>query len=212
VAPLYSLASLYKYAKARPGSPVRIRQILSKYERSSTSLSSFSLNLEENYQPVIELYQTTDQPALSPKSGGPEWRVNSADSGSPCGKPARNTCQLTWRGGGGGTLCMWLGLAHFHSGFSFLMISPNLLDIWPVFFLILSPYGMLHFLIVLGLQVMAILCWTAKNSLRGTNSERRRKIHPKKRTETVSICHHCTLFHMFSKANIFKKKHQNYYK
>ncbi len=34
-------------------------------------------------------------------------------------------------------LCMWLGLAHFHNGYSFLMISPKLLDIWPVFFLIL---------------------------------------------------------------------------
>jgi len=33
------------------------------------------LNLAENYQPVIELYQTADHPALSPKSGGPEWRV-----------------------------------------------------------------------------------------------------------------------------------------
>jgi hypothetical protein len=44
---------------------------------------------------------------------------------------------------------MWLGLAHFHSGYSFLMISPNLLDIWPVFFLILSRYGALHFLIVI---------------------------------------------------------------
>jgi hypothetical protein len=48
-------------------------------------------------------------------------------------------------GGGGGTLCMWLGLAHFHSGYSFLMISPNLLDIWPVFFLILSCYETVHF-------------------------------------------------------------------
>jgi hypothetical protein len=33
------------------------------------------LNLAENYQPVIELYQTADHPTLSPKSGGPEWRV-----------------------------------------------------------------------------------------------------------------------------------------
>jgi hypothetical protein len=41
---------------------------------------------------------------------------------------------------------MWLGLAHFHNGF--LMISPNLLDIWPVFFLILSRYETAHFLIV----------------------------------------------------------------
>jgi hypothetical protein len=45
-------------------------------------------------------------------------------------------------------LCMWLGLAHFHNGYSFLMISPNLLDIWPVFFLILSRYEIAHFFIV----------------------------------------------------------------
>ncbi len=43
-------------------------------------------------------------------------------------------------------LCMWLGLAHFHNGYSFLMISPNSLDIWPVFFLIFSPYETAHFL------------------------------------------------------------------
>ncbi len=46
---------------------------------------------------------------------------------------------------------MWLGLAHFHNGYSFLMISPNLLDIWPVFFLILSRYGTAHLLILLRL-------------------------------------------------------------
>jgi hypothetical protein len=63
---------------------------------------------------------------------------------------------------------MWLGLAHFHNGYSFLMIFPNLLDIWPVFFLILSRYGTVHFFIVIRLQLMAILCWAAKNSLRGT--------------------------------------------
>jgi hypothetical protein len=39
-------------------------------------------------------------------------------------------------------------LAHFLNGYSFLMISPNLLDIWPVFFLILSRYETAHFLIV----------------------------------------------------------------
>ena len=44
---------------------------------------------------------------------------------------------------------MWFGLAHFHNGYSVLMISPNLLDIWPVFFLILSRCGTLHFLIVI---------------------------------------------------------------
>jgi hypothetical protein len=44
---------------------------------------------------------------------------------------------------------MWLGLAHFHKGYSFLMISPNLLDIWPMFLLILSRYETAHFFIVL---------------------------------------------------------------
>ncbi len=41
----------------------------------------------------------------------------------------------------------WLG--SFHSGYSFLMISPNLLDIWPVFFLILSRYETAHLLILI---------------------------------------------------------------
>jgi hypothetical protein len=63
---------------------------------------------------------------------------------------------------------MRFGLAHFLNGYSFLMISPNLLDIWAMFFLILSCFETLHFFIVVGLKVMAILCWAAKNSLRGT--------------------------------------------
>jgi hypothetical protein len=46
--------------------------------------------------------------------------------------------------GGRGDACMWFGLGHFHNGYSFWMISPNLLDIWPVFFLILSRCGTLH--------------------------------------------------------------------
>jgi hypothetical protein len=32
-----------------------------------------------------------------------------------------------------------------NNGYVFLMISPNLLDIWPVFFLILSRYETAHF-------------------------------------------------------------------
>jgi hypothetical protein len=56
-----------------------------------------------------------------------------------------------WGVGEGGRLSIWLGLAHFHNGYSFLMISPNLLDIWPVFFLILSRYETVHLLILLRL-------------------------------------------------------------
>jgi hypothetical protein len=37
---------------------------------------------------------------------------------------------IDWEVGEGGMLCMWLGLAHFHNGYSFLTISPNLHDIW----------------------------------------------------------------------------------
>jgi hypothetical protein len=65
---------------------------------------------------------------------------------------------------------MRFGLAHFLNGYSFLMISPNLLDFWAIFFLILSRYGTLHLLIVLGLEVMAILCGATKNTLSGTIS------------------------------------------
>ncbi len=50
--------------------------------------------------------------------------------------------------GGEGDACMWFGLAHFLNGYSFLMISPNLLYIWSVFFLILSRYETAHLLIL----------------------------------------------------------------
>jgi hypothetical protein len=59
------------------------------------------LNWAENYQPINELYQTADHPALSPDFCHPERRVNSADLGSPRGKPAENTRHLTWWVGGG---------------------------------------------------------------------------------------------------------------
>jgi hypothetical protein len=49
------------------------------------------------------------------------------------------------------------------------MISPYLYDdFWPFFLLIFSPLETADFLCYLSLQVMAILCCVAKNSLRGT--------------------------------------------
>jgi hypothetical protein len=51
--------------------------------------------------------------------------------------------------GGEGDACKRFGLAHFLNGYSFLMISPNLLDIWAMFFLILSRCETLHFFIVI---------------------------------------------------------------
>ena len=81
------------------------------------------------------------------QNGGSQWRVNSADSGSPRGKPTRNTRYLIWRVGEGDA-CMRVGLAHFLNGYSFLMIPPNLHDIWAMFFLILSRYEKLVLLIL----------------------------------------------------------------
>jgi hypothetical protein len=98
------------------------------------------LNWAENYQPVIELYQTADLPALSPKSGASEWRVAVAHLfGGFCSttwKTRQKNPPIDWEVGEGGRYAC--GLAHFHNGYNFLMNSPNLLDIWPVFFLILS--------------------------------------------------------------------------
>jgi len=65
------------------------------------------LNLAENYQPVNELYQTADHPALSPRICHPEWRVKTAGEFGGSGI-------TTWKthgkylpfdlAGGGGTL------------------------------------------------------------------------------------------------------------
>jgi hypothetical protein len=74
---------------------------------------------------------------VAAQNGGPEWRVNLADLGSPRGKPARRLHEVWF-----GSFSQWL-----YS--SFLMISPNLHDIWAMFFLILSRCETLHFLIVI---------------------------------------------------------------
>jgi hypothetical protein len=83
-------------------------------KRSSTSLSIFSLNLVENYQPVIELYQTEDHPALSPKNGRPEWRVAMAGKFGGFWITTWKTRQkyppIDLAGGGGGRLhVVWFG-------------------------------------------------------------------------------------------------------
>jgi hypothetical protein len=90
-------------------------------------------------------HQNNTDPPPSPlkvagRHGAFIWRILVHHVESPPEKHAN------WLGGGGGgTLCIWLGLAHFHKGYSFLMISPNLLGVWPVFFLILSRYETAHF-------------------------------------------------------------------
>jgi hypothetical protein len=62
-------------------------------------------------------------------NGDLQRRIILAAFGSPRGKPARNTRHLTWRVGEGDA-CMRFGLAHFHNGYSFLLCSLKLHDIW----------------------------------------------------------------------------------
>jgi hypothetical protein len=100
------------------------------------------MNWAEIYQPVNELYQTADHPAPSPDFCHPERRVKTADnfggSGISTWKTRGNTRHLTWRAGGGGGRLGW-GLVWLISptAYGFLMISPNLHDIWAMSFLIL---------------------------------------------------------------------------
>jgi hypothetical protein len=99
------------------------------------------LNWADFSQPVNELDQTADHPALSPilaiLYGEKKRQIILADLGSPRGKSAENTRHksvpgVVWRQGGG---LVWL---IFPTAYGFLMISPNLHDIWVMFFLILS--------------------------------------------------------------------------
>jgi hypothetical protein len=109
------------------------------------------LNLAENYQPINELYQTADHPALSPKRHDPEWRLATAHNFGGFWitkwKTRQKYSPFDLEGGGGGRL-LEVGLAHFLNGYSFLMISPHLHDIWAMFFLILSRCETLDFFIV----------------------------------------------------------------
>ena len=70
--------------------------------------------LAENYQPVNELYQTADHPALSPKSGGPECLVATAGKFGELWITTWKTRQkyspFDLAGGGGGRLHeVWFG-------------------------------------------------------------------------------------------------------
>jgi hypothetical protein len=96
------------------------------------------LNWADFSQPVNELYQTADHPALSPDfailNGGSKRRIILADLVSPRGKPAENTRHLSPPDGVGRLGGGWLISP---TAYGFLMISPNLHDIWAMFFLIL---------------------------------------------------------------------------
>jgi len=61
---------------------------------------------------------------------------------------------IDWEVGEGGRYAFGLA-AHFHNGYSFLMISPNLLDMWPVFFLVLSRYETAQVMIKVTKMIMS---------------------------------------------------------
>ena len=83
--PLYSLAPLYKHAKACPALTVTRRSNLCKHKKSSTSLTTFILNWAHFFQPIDEIYQTAITPPspliLAPVLGAPVWLVILADPG-----------------------------------------------------------------------------------------------------------------------------------
>jgi hypothetical protein len=82
-------------------------------------------------------------------NGGSKRRTNSADLGSPRGKPRGKYSPSDLAGGGGGRLGeVWFG-SFSSTAYSILMISPNLHDIWAMFFLILSRYEKLVLLMLL---------------------------------------------------------------
>jgi len=110
------------------------------------------LNWAEIYQPVNYLYQTADHPALSPDFCHPERRVKTAGefgrSGITMWK-TRGKYSLSDLAVGGGRLDeVWFG-SFSSTAYCFLMISPNLHDIWPMFFLILSRCEKLVLLMLL---------------------------------------------------------------
>jgi hypothetical protein len=65
----------------------------------------FSLNLAENYQPVMSYIKPQITPPsplkVAIQNGDLQRRIILAAFGSPRGKPARNTRHLTWRVGRG---------------------------------------------------------------------------------------------------------------
>jgi hypothetical protein len=106
------------------------------------------LNWAENYQPVNELYQTADHPTLSSDFCHPDRRVKTAGEFGGSGITTWKTRGKNSPSDLGGRLGeVWFG-SFSSTAYSFLMISPNLHDIWAMFFLILSRYETLVLLIL----------------------------------------------------------------
>ena len=85
-------------------------------------MTVFSLNLAANHQPVNELYQTADHPALSPDFCHLERRVKTAGEFGGSGITTwktRGKYSPSDLAGGGGTLGVRFGLAHFSNGLWF---------------------------------------------------------------------------------------------
>ena len=94
--PYIASGSLYKHAKARHGLPVRVRQILSKYEMKRMALAISVPNLAGIHQSILKLYQTAHHPALPPDLGACPWRLSLACDSRGLGGGWRQGWGLVW--------------------------------------------------------------------------------------------------------------------
>jgi hypothetical protein len=148
LAPLYSLASLYKYAKA-----------CYLLELGKSCLNK--IGAAHHCPSSVWIWRKTINPLMSyikPQITPPSPLIFAFWMAGQNGGEFSGSGITTWKtrrkyspsdlAGGGGTLAWGLVWLIFFNGYSFLMISPNLLDFWVMFFLILSRCRTLHLLIV----------------------------------------------------------------
>ncbi len=153
LAPLYSLASLYKYAEACPASP------------SQSCLNK--IGAAHHWPSSVWIWRKTINPLMSyikPQITPPSSLIFAILNGR----------SKRWVGGDA-----WVrfGLAHFLQRlivfwwFLQTYMTSGPCSSW--FFLVMKSWFFWYYL---GLQVMAILCRTTKNSLRGTATQNHKKM------------------------------------
>jgi hypothetical protein len=113
-------------------------------------LAIFVLNLQLIQWSVNEWHRFANHPALPPP---PPRVIPASKSRTWSSHFAAHVCGTgSRRGGGGGGVGSSLAGYTPNKEYSFLMISPKLLDFSPFFFLISSPLGTADFLVLLELS------------------------------------------------------------